>query len=584
MNTELKTRLVEDGCLTDEQLRQIEDHAKREGVSPSSAALALDLITTEKLGECMSGLYELPYMPLRGRSISAGARSALSHECAEAWNVFPLDHDPLINLLTVTVTDPESALTVERVSKFFLESYDVAFTVSTAPEIEHAINVQFDDQRDSEAGAFEQKKITTVRIPKASLKRFGGSDSADTDGGREEPAVRAAEFVQALTSAVSLLVAAHLEDSPKQLAKARERARYCQLISDRSQLAPDERTKTILAAWISALDEKRGVIKQLVTPYDLESVVYPPESDDDPGIAAQIVALVRCYEEIEDESRGESWDVNAVRRNLLVRWSAAVAHQDLLEIFLQVLMDEQFLGDLDQSAGTILIVDSSGTMVSEIEGPLGRAGYQVQAVASTSAAVSAMADAAPDMVIAHADNLAKDVLVLCKDIKSGKAGADIPILVLQGDASPVRGAEFIRAGAGDVLTAPIDIEMLYLRVEKELAASVSDQSSGKEGVSGSLADMSFSDMIQMLTANCKNTELKVSRGDESGLVIMREGNVIHAEVGDVVGEKAFYVLMPWVEGEFSMTECREFPEPTVNSSTMSLLMEGARLADEGLSP
>ena len=103
----------------------------------------------------------------------------------------------------------------------------------------------------------------------------------------------------------------------------------------------------------------------------------------------------------------------------------------------------------------------------------------------------------------------------------------------------------------------------------------------QEGVSGSLADMSFSDLVQVLSAGGKSMDVSVTNEAEVGRIVLKEGNVVHAEAGSVTGEQAFYVLMQWEVGQFSMSECQEFPEATVTSSTMSLLMEGARLADEG---
>jgi hypothetical protein len=75
-------------------------------------------------------------------------------------------------------------------------------------------------------------------------------------------------------------------------------------------------------------------------------------------------------------------------------------------------------------------------------------------------------------------------------------------------------------------------------------------------------------------------EIEITNDTDSGKVILREGDVIHCELGSTIGEQAFYDMMRWHEGHFSMKECEYFPEPTVSASTMSLLMEGARLADE----
>ena len=55
---------------------------------------------------------------------------------------------------------------------------------------------------------------------------------------------------------------------------------------------------------------------------------------------------------------------------------------------------------------------------------------------------------------------------------------------------------------------------------------------------------------------------------------------MHAVCGDLEGESAFFSFMRWEEGEFTATQSTEFPEETITSSTMSLLMEGARQVDE----
>ncbi|MBN2301441.1 MAG: DUF4388 domain-containing protein [Lentisphaerae bacterium] len=567
--------------MTQEQYAEAEKQSVADGISVEQAMLLMGLATPEQIGLSMSAVYRMPYLPLKGRTVSRGAKSALSRECAEAWKVFPIDHDPLTNLLTVAVAHPDSAEKVERVCKFFLESYDVAFTISSEPEIAHALSVQFEDVVSGPAGG--DKRISTIRIPKSALRQKQHKSAAQTKNLPGDFAgEQSSELIEALISAVSLLVAAHLEANPKSLAKTRARARYCQLLADRLGLAPAERTKTILAAWASGLEEKRGIIKQLSVTYNIENIIFGGEDNEDAGIEKNILAIVRSYEALEEEFAAESRDVNAVRRNLLVRSTIAVEHQDLLETFLQVLMDEQFLGNLNQTVGTILIVDPTGTVISEIEGPLGRAGYSVYTVMSVDAAMVSMKKISPDLVMAHAGSSARDMLHFCKEMKKDSATQAVPLIVLLNESSDVRGAEFLRAGAADFLPEPVDLELLYLRLEKELVAK--EQPAGREGVTGSLADMSFSDMIQVLSAGCKSAAITVSRGNETGRLFMRDGNVIHAEVNDVAGDKAFYTLMQWAEGDFSMTECRDYPEPTIKSSTMSLLMEGARLVDESLKP
>ena len=137
----------------------------------------------------------------------------------------------------------------------------------------------------------------------------------------------------------------------------------------------------------------------------------------------------------------------------------------------------------------------------------------------------------------------------------------------------------MRVGADDVVVKPVDLELLFIKIQRLL--SVPAANVDKAGVSGSLSDMSFTDMIQILCAGSKSTEIHLVRGDEEGLVWVKAGDIVHAVVGDAVGEPAFYELMSWDEGEFTTQECTEFPEITIERSAIGLLMEGARLADEG---
>ena len=102
----------------------------------------------------------------------------------------------------------------------------------------------------------------------------------------------------------------------------------------------------------------------------------------------------------------------------------------------------------------------------------------------------------------------------------------------------------------------------------------------KAGIRGLLSEMNFVDMIQIITAGGKSKEILLSSGDRKGCVFLEHGEVIHAAVGDVVGEQAFYDLMHWHEGEFMMKQCDKFPERTINLPAMSLLMQGAQHIDE----
>ena len=102
----------------------------------------------------------------------------------------------------------------------------------------------------------------------------------------------------------------------------------------------------------------------------------------------------------------------------------------------------------------------------------------------------------------------------------------------------------------------------------------------KEGTSGSLADMSFTDMIQIICAGGRSMQIDFTKGPLKAVVYIQNGDIIHCHLGDQAGDAAFYALMQWHDGEFAARQCTAFPERTIRTSLMSLLMEGSRQADE----
>jgi len=109
------------------------------------------------------------------------------------------------------------------------------------------------------------------------------------------------------------------------------------------------------------------------------------------------------------------------------------------------------------------------------------------------------------------------------------------------------------------------------------------EKSEKIGLTGSIEDINFTDMIQIFAAGNKNVEISLNTSSGNGRVYIKEGVVIHAETDTLKGQQAFYEIMRWKKGTFTTRQTTEFPPKTINADTISLLMEGARLADEEIS-
>jgi hypothetical protein len=98
---------------------------------------------------------------------------------------------------------------------------------------------------------------------------------------------------------------------------------------------------------------------------------------------------------------------------------------------------------------------------------------------------------------------------------------------------------------------------------------------------GSLKELPLPDIIQLVSVSGKTGVFSLKRdGDSNGEIFLRGGHIVHAQIGELLGEEAVYELAIWPEGEFVFTPGRETEQTTIQKSNTNLLMEAARRIDE----
>ena len=97
---------------------------------------------------------------------------------------------------------------------------------------------------------------------------------------------------------------------------------------------------------------------------------------------------------------------------------------------------------------------------------------------------------------------------------------------------------------------------------------------------GSLKELPLPDIIQLVSVSGKTGKFLLTRDDERGLIFLKNGQMVHAHVGELVGEEAIYALAIWNSGEFQFTPNEEPDRQTITKSNTNLLMEAARRLDE----
>jgi CheY-like chemotaxis protein len=99
-------------------------------------------------------------------------------------------------------------------------------------------------------------------------------------------------------------------------------------------------------------------------------------------------------------------------------------------------------------------------------------------------------------------------------------------------------------------------------------------------IRGNLNQISVTDLVQVLGVNRKEGVLSLSGVAGRGTIFMREGSVINARIGRVDGDKAFFRLLDWGEGDFWFSPGAVDVEVRINVPVDHLVIDGLRQLDE----
>lgn len=119
---------------------------------------------------------------------------------------------------------------------------------------------------------------------------------------------------------------------------------------------------------------------------------------------------------------------------------------------------------------------------------------------------------------------------------------------------------------------PFSIEHLI----EELSSNKHNQ-----GLTGSLQSVQLDNLLQMFCLAGTTVNIRVNNDLQQGTISIKEGEIIHAECGEMGGEEALYLIMTWHHGSFETLEPSVSDTViTINENHQYLFLEAARLQDE----
>ena len=103
-------------------------------------------------------------------------------------------------------------------------------------------------------------------------------------------------------------------------------------------------------------------------------------------------------------------------------------------------------------------------------------------------------------------------------------------------------------------------------------------------LTGELSDLSLAELIEFFCNQRKTGRLKVIYPIGPGYFYLQAGSVVHARIGVLHGIDAVYCALTLPNASFTFSPAFEPPEHSINQPWTSVVLEGLRRMDEGVSP
>ena len=97
---------------------------------------------------------------------------------------------------------------------------------------------------------------------------------------------------------------------------------------------------------------------------------------------------------------------------------------------------------------------------------------------------------------------------------------------------------------------------------------------------GTLAELGIIELIQFPQPGRKSGELVVAADGREAKLYYETGRLIHAEVGEEIGEDALVSIVDWTEGTFEFRTSAEAPQTSIEDELHVTLMKALKKRDE----
>ncbi len=309
-------------------------------------------------------------------------------------------------------------------------------------------------------------------------------------------------------------------------------------------------------------------------------------SGKDIPLGGRIIGVVDSYADLTMNPRNPARRVlkAAEAVEFLSKHRGSVFDPTVLDLVKSEVAGEDLKAKILAERNNVLLVDPDPEDSTILELRLLEAGFDVRIARTYQQAIHELKSREVTIVISEVDLDADDAgLTLRSTAASEPWGERVIAWIVHTRKTDRQLAEIVfDLGIDDLVAKPTPAEVLVTKLGQLIERKRSKVSAKPRGVSGSLAEMSLPDVVQILWHGRKSCTIRIKTPRGSGDIGFSEGQIVDARYVGKRGEDAFYAMLAIKEGDFHIDADAVPTEHTIDVSPEGLLLEGMRRLDEGL--
>ena len=641
---EIVDLLLAGGVISREQYTGAVNHYKSYGGFIEESLIEIGAIDEETLLKTLANHYKTRFVTtakLSKADISQKVLERVPREFATKHNIFPILYDEESSTLSMVTTNPSDLEVEQEVCRaaraLRVRSYlgrPAAIKAAIAKFYRGDIHAFAALDKDSIRAfqsmmdVYERNLLDETAMAAAVVSAGEGGErtilpdemaaraSAAREAGARDRAVDSTAHVVSVVRVLlsllesnrgdlaghSVLTASHVEQMCARIGlAAHENAAItlAALLHDLGKGEPYHLTPFNVAEWDG---HRATAVKRSETPVRLfESVKLPAETTlalrhmyerhDGSGfpdalkgaeipLGARILAMADTYADLTSNQRNPYRKIlgTAEAMEVLKRARGKVFDPNLVDLFGTVVAGDDIKRQLLTGAQTILVVESDAESCAILDMQLTSRGFRVRTARTAEAALALLKQETVGLVLAEVDLKPFDGFELKKQLNADASLKKIPFFYFTARAGSEDVAKGFELGAQDYLVKPSTVDVVAMKIQKFLEQAQPAEAKG--GVSGSLKEMSIPDLVQIISHGRKTGLLRLTSGVQRGEIHFVNGDLYNALCGKLRGAEAFFALLRFKDGSFSLDPTFTATEREIKMTAEMLLLEGLRRYDE----